>query len=195
MNKIALGCVYMLSFVVYCQSDWKLEYNKNNIQIYSRMPEGSDQKEYKGEMEVDATVAQCKSILSNIDYYTQFMYEVTYAELLERKLDEFVLYCVIDMPWPYSDRDMVMKYHYYNLGKGKVKAKAYSVSGIKHNEAYGTLGSVFSSWVFEPITAGKTKVIHQSRSNQKGFPDWLVNMFILGAPKYIMPRFKKLVEQ
>lgn len=195
MNKIiVLYGILVLSFNGFNQSDWKLEYNKNNIQIYTRMPEGSDQKEYKGVMEVNASVEKCKSVLSNIGYYTQFMFKVTHAELLKKSTDEFMLYCVIDMPWPYSDRDMVMKYHYYNLGKGKVKAKAYSVSNVKHNEAYGTLGSVYSSWTFEPISANKTKITHQSRSNQKGFPDWLVNMFILGAPKHIMPHFKALVQ-
>jgi hypothetical protein len=195
MKWIATTCSLWFVFISWCQSDWKLEYNKDNFQVFTRMPDNSSQKEYKGVVEVNASVAQCVAVLSNISNYTKFMYEVTYAELLERpSKDEFSLYCVINMPWPYTDRDMVMKYHLYNMGNGIVKAKAYSEFGVKHDEKYGTLGSVFSTWLFEPIGPNKTRVTHQSRSNQEGFPDWLVNMFILGAPKYILPHFKQLVE-
>lgn len=178
-----------------CQSDWKLEVSKGDMRIYTRKPEGSSLKEYKGVITVNASVDACVKVLSNTKNFPQFMYNVTYAELLQRpSSDEFDVYCVVHFPWPYTDRDMTLNYHFYDMGEGTVKAKLYSVSNGKHLEKYVHLGGVTGSWLFEQITENQTRVTHQSKSSQNDFPDWLVNMFLLDAPKFIMPQFKQLAE-
>jgi hypothetical protein len=193
-NMIFLVALSMIS-TSFSQTDWKLEYNKNGIEVYTRKPEGQNTKEYKGIVEVNASVEACVKALSQPYQFTKFMYNVTYAEKIEStSAEEFVVYCIVDFPWPYTDRDMCLNYHFYDLVNGNVKAKLYSVADKKNDPAYEYLGGVIGSWYFEKISDTKTRVTNQSKSSQTGFPDWLVNMFLLDAPKFNMPNFKSFVE-
>lgn len=190
---------FLLAFLMignyFSQTDWKLEYNKNGVEVFTRKPEGQNIKEYKGIVEVNASVEACFKALSQPSKFTKFMYNVLYAEKFESTSpEEFVVYCVVDFPWPYTDRDMFLNYHFYDLGNGNVKAKLYSVADKKNDPKYEYLGGVTGSWYFEKISDTKTRVTNQSKTSQTGFPDWLVNMFLLDAPKFNMPKFKSYVE-
>lgn len=178
-------------------SGWKKEYDKNGVKIYTRNAEGSSVKEYRGVVDVKAGVETCVDHLKDLEKFSKTSYKTTDAEIIKSTSDsEWILYCVVDFPWPYTDRDMVAKYKRYNLGNGIVKVKFYTVSGyVSEKEDYERMQNLSGSWLFEPLTEYTTRITHESKTPADGFPAWIVNMFILDAPKHIMPSFRTAVEK
>lgn len=178
-------------------SGWKKEYDKNGVKIYTRNAEGSSVKEYRGVVDVKAGVETCVDHLKDLEKFSKTSYKTTHAEIIKSNSDsEWILYCVVDFPWPYTDRDMVAKYKRYNLGNGVVKVKFYTVSGyVNEKEDYERMQNLSGSWLFEPLTEYTTRITHESKTPADGFPAWIVNMFILDAPKHIMPSFRTAVEK
>jgi len=193
--KYSLCFLIFLFTFSFSQDPWVKEYDKNGIKIYTRTVEGTKTKEYKGVVEVKATVSECLSLIRDLDKSSSFMYKVEEAEMIKVVSDsEWITYLVISFPWPYSNKDMVLKFKVYHLGKGVYTAKFFSVNGVVPLKGYDRMQNIEGSWLFEPITENTTRVTNQSKAYTKGFPVWLVNLFFLNAPKHIMPAFREQVE-
>lgn len=191
-------CLYFVIFLFTYSSEedrWVKEYDKNGIKIYTRTVEGSKTKEYKGIVEVKATVNECLSLIRDLDKSSSFMYKVVESEMVEVVSEsEWITYLIIEFPWPYKNKDMVLKHKIYNLGKGVYRAKFFSINGAVPLKSYDRMENIEGSWLFEPISKYTTRVTNQSKAYTKGFPVWLVNLFFLNAPKHIMPAFREQVE-
>ena len=187
----------LLSIGIYSdQADWNKEYDKNGIKIYTRNVGNSSVKEYRGVVEVKATPSYCVAQIKDLKKYSKFMYKTTHSEMVKVVSDnEWIMYCIVDFPWPYNDRDLVMKYTVYPMGKEVYKVKFYSLDGmVPKKDGYERMHNLSGSWTFEPVVNGITRATHESKASTDGFPSWLVNMFILDAPKHIMPSFRTQVE-
>lgn len=195
LMKLGLYISILLFTYSFGQDRWVQEYDKNGIKIYTRTVEGTKTKEYKGVVEVKATVHECLNLIRDLDKSSSYMYKVEESEMIKVVSDsEWITYQVISFPWPYSNKDLVLKFKVYHLGKGVYTAKFFSVSGVVPPKGYDRMQNIEGSWLFEPITEHTTRVTNKSKAYTKGFPVWLVNLFFLNAPKHIMPAFREEVE-
>jgi hypothetical protein len=186
----------LLGLGVFASGEWEKEYDKDGVKIYTRNGAKGSAKEYKGVVEVNATVEKCVNQIRDVQKFKKMAYKTIKLELVEKRSEnEWITYTVVDFPWPYDDRDLVSLYKLTPLSNGGVKASFHTIDGIKpETKEYARMRGLTGTWVFEPVSEKRTRVTHTSGASTEGFPTWLVNMFILDAPKFIMPEFRKQVE-
>lgn len=102
---------YWLSIAdVWGQDGWRLEKDKDQIQVYSRRIPGQRSTELKVECMLPGTQNELVALLSDIANYRNVMYKTKSARLIRRVSEtELVYYVVSALPWPVSDRDMAVQ--------------------------------------------------------------------------------------
>ncbi|OIN56213.1 hypothetical protein BLX24_25785 [Arsenicibacter rosenii] len=114
MNRliaVTLNVVFcLMGLAVRAQNTpWKLEKDKNGIQVFSRLPEGSRFKEMKVICEIDGTMSQLCAYVSDVEHYPEVVYKNKQAYLIKRINEREMLYYNETMlPWPVKNRDLVI---------------------------------------------------------------------------------------
>ena len=99
------------SAVTYAADDpWALEQDEGGIQIYTRAVAGSPFLEVKATALINASVEHLASVLGDGEGCSEWRAMCKSSEVLMSDSDaERYVYMVLDMPWPISDRDMVIR--------------------------------------------------------------------------------------
>jgi len=109
-------------------SDWKLEKNKNGIKVYSYAAKGESLKQVKSNFTIKASLSCLLAVISDVPHYTDWISNCSKATLLKKiSPTEQLYYSISDVPWPISNRDLVMKNKIHQNKKTKV---VYSISSF-----------------------------------------------------------------
>lgn len=193
--------IILLSFTVSLAQDkeWKLESNKNDMQVYTRMSADSPIKELKIELDVDASLSQLVKILEDVDFYPNWIYSCSSSYVVEEvEKGDFYYYVEMDFPWPLSNRDLVqhsvMEQDPSTLEiniNTTTESSAEKVALKKDNIRLIT-GSIH--WKLTPISVNKTHIYYHLVTNPGGnLPAWIVNMAIDLGPSKTMKKLKESV--
>lgn len=91
------------------QYDWKPEKDKNGIKVYLSDVAGSSYKAVKVECTMTGTYAKLISILTNVSGMKKWVYHNKNSYLLKQYNPlNFIYYSETSMPWPLSNRDVVL---------------------------------------------------------------------------------------
>ena len=186
MKKVTLLVTVVLFFVLnvvnVSASEWQPEIKKHGIDAYSRVIEGTDILEIRAITVVDARMEVIAEVLRDIPANVEWRPKCVECRLLERhNRNAMTTYTRIDLPWPVSDRDVVIKADTsINLNTGRV---VVSLGSVDHHKAPPPDGNVritefFSQYYLEYINREQTGIIFTTRVNPAGrIPTFLVNMF------------------
>ncbi len=142
------------------QSGWQLAAERDGVRAYTRAIDDSDYREFKGEMLVSASINQLLGLLDDTQACPQWMHNCVAPQLLSAvSARERYTYMRNDLPWPYSDRELLVHSVIHNDGdsvtielKGvdeealPAKAQATLPSGKKFERAKSLRGF----WRFTP---------------------------------------------
>ena len=177
------------------QEDWELSSDKKDVQVYYRDHEESPIKELKIVFKLDASLKEIIDFLNDVPKYKNWIYRTKEAQLIETvSEDDFIYYTATDFPWPFSDRDMVIR------SKGEfITDKIYrSVSTISESDAYPPkkdmvrITDMDITWQMEEISESKTLIIYQMRSDPGGaIPAWVVNLALEAGPSNTIKNMRK----
>jgi hypothetical protein len=105
-----LGTV--LSLVLFAQ-DWELSKDENNIRVYKGKSDSSRYNVIKVEAEMQGTLMKLIGILRDVSNNKNWVYNTTQSHLVKKINDnEFLYYAETHLPWPFSNRDMVIRMHF-----------------------------------------------------------------------------------
>jgi hypothetical protein len=110
-----LGSLWLASQSARAQASegWKLEKDKDQIQVYSRHVGSNKIAELKVECVIPGTRHQLVALLSDVANYPQVIYGTRQASLLKRSSEtQFSYYIVNKLPWPVKDRDMAVQLNF-----------------------------------------------------------------------------------
>lgn len=174
------------------QKDWLLEKDKDGVQIFTRKLDHHKVKEFKAITYTSKSVSDLEKLIKDVEHYPDWVYSVSFGELLEEDGDSRILYYIFDVPWPVSDRDMVIKSFKTQDEFGNLKFNINLVKDYKPEiSGYVRMKEVFGSWTFIP-EGDNTKIIYQFYGDPSGnLPAWLVNMFIVEGPYETMVNLRK----
>ena len=180
--SILIIMVFTLNSLALAGSDWSLEIKKNNIDAYSRTVEGTDILEIRAITVVEAKMEVIAEVLRDIPANVEWRPKCVECRLLERHdRNSMTTYTRIDLPWPVSDRDVVIKADTsINLNTGRA---VVSLGSVEHHKAPEMDGNVrikefFSQYYLEYINREQTGIIFTTRVNPAGrIPTFLANMF------------------
>ena len=92
------------------QFDWKLQKNKEGIKVYTSSSPNSSFKSVRVECTLNGTYAKLISILSDVEGFEDWIYNNKMSKLIKKNsAHDFIYYSLTKMPWPLSDRDVILR--------------------------------------------------------------------------------------
>lgn len=90
-------------------ASWQLQQQDDNIYIYYRKVDGSSYKAIKATVLIDAPMTQVSKFMGNGNGCAKWRTRCKSSEVIETVSEhERYVYAVLDLPWPATDRDIVL---------------------------------------------------------------------------------------
>ena len=179
------------------QDGWTLKRDGDEMWVYTRARAGSDIKEVKLVMEVDASIEAINAVLNDATRQPEWVFRCLEGRDLGGDVGAggWYYYSRIDMPWPMDDRDVVGKVTggqsgaIYTSHTVAAPGRTPEVDGVVRITDFDVDTS------YRDLGEGRTEVTYQLHSEPGGkVPDWLVNLFVDKGPVETMTRLRDLVE-
>ena len=174
---------------------WQLRKDKDGIKVYTRDLEHKGVLEYRAIATIEADFEKIVRIIHNVEDYPSWTSNCASAEIYKIINDSTVIeYMTTPVPWPLSDRDVVMKFVVWKQTKDYFEAHLTSVPDlVPENGDYIRMKEAEGFWIFKKTDEGKVEIIHQFYADPGGnIPKWIINLFIVSGPYKTLSNLKQL---
>ncbi len=175
---------------------WELVKDKDGIQIYTRLTEGSKFRTYKGEAILKIGMDDMYRTLTDLDNYDQWVYSCKESILLSKTAeDEFIYYSVMSLPFPFDDRDMTTKMK-VTRGDGTIRFATSLIKGKQSPEGLVPVAAYEEATTLIKTGDNQVRMIMEGYFEPGGsLPAWVVNMFLSEGPYESLMAIKKTYEK
>ena len=180
------------------EQPWQLKIDKDGIKVYTRKVEGSPILEFKGTMTLPVERNKVVEFYENQALYPQWFYQCKEIRVLETKSEtEKILYYVMHMPWPVSDRDSVYKRVKSVEAGGDVVFRLSALPDAYPKQAGKVRVSYLKvSWRFHALPTGETEISFQQHCSSDGhIPTAIVNKVTLNMPFKTLQKMKSFLSK
>lgn len=164
---------------------WELRKNHDGIMVHTRRVEGSPILEYKGQMKIQAPIEQVLAYFEQEDRFREWFHQCSASHLVrEENPDRKIIYFVLDLPWPVSDRDVAYLQTRSRDAGGTVTYQLSAVPHeVPHKDGLVRVPYLKAYWRFTPQEDGGTLIYFQQHGNVGGhIPAPLVNRLAVEIP-------------
>ncbi|HNW51432.1 MAG TPA: START domain-containing protein [Prolixibacteraceae bacterium] len=181
------------------QKEWKFIHTKEGVSIYNREVKGSNLKEFKGEVTVNASLSTIMAVVTDIDNYPNWVYQTKVAKILKKETDNLqYLYVVIKGQWPVQDRDIVYKCQVtQNPSTQEVVISMIGAPNfmppqkdiVRMPEANG-------AFTLTPVGKDQTKVTYQLQAATGGIiPQWVADLVVVDSPYVTLNNLRQEIKK
>ena len=209
-QRLAWTCLVLLAFpgpAAFGQSyrleareeaGWLLVKSEGDVTVYRRPVEGRTIDEIRILASFNVARPTLMRLLGRVDRYPEWVYKCEEAELVSR-VDEhdFIYYTAIQLPWPVSDRDVVLhSVQWTDEETGDIMSHSTDVASkypaVSDHERMAAFDSL---WRITDRGAHLTYIDYTVQTDPGGtLPKWLVNLAVASGPLQSMIALKMLVE-
>jgi len=172
----------------------KLSMNKNNIKVWTYQNSQNPVFLYKAETIYDTPLEKAVGLILDVDHAVKWVPYMGSVKVLSRddKKGEFLLYMVLDFPFPLKDRDLVVQGKMVKDAQGVISIKNKAIDkGYAKNPDYVRLTHYEADWSFQKLANNKVKVSTYGYANPEGsIPLTFVNMFVQQQPYQMLQKMK-----
>lgn len=172
----------------------KLSMNKNNIKVWTYQNSQNPVFLYKAETIYDTPLEKAVGLILDVDHAVQWVPYMGSVKVLSRddRKGEFLLYMVLDFPFPLKDRDLVVQGKMVKDAQGVISIKNKAIDkGYAKNPDYVRLTHYEGDWSFQKLANNKVKVSTYGYANPEGsIPLTFVNMFVQQQPYQMLQKMK-----
>ncbi len=180
-SLLSVGSIAVMSAVAEAQprEDWRLEKDKNGIQVFTRHLPGSRLKEIKLHGEMTGSPTQLVAFFSDVDQYSKVLHRNKTARLLRQVSEtELYYYAESQMPWPATNRDLVVQLRFgYDRASGTLHINTTSVpdlvppqNGIERVPVWKAV------WLVRPVSEKRMLIDYTCQVDPgEKLPTWLIN--------------------
>jgi hypothetical protein len=177
---------------------WELRRNEDGIAVYSRKLTDENFKQLRVVCELPGTPDQLKALLQDVSRQKTWVYGTRTSQLIKKiNKDKLIYYSESDLPWPVSDRDIVVEQTFITDQKTQtLHIEAKSVSGLLPDKKnLVRVPYSLAVWEVVPLPANKLKVDYTFSVNPGGeLPAWLVNATAAAGPFVTFQKLRKILE-
>jgi hypothetical protein len=181
--------------VCFGQTKWELKRSEEGISVYTRKLDNDRYKEVKVSCETNGTAEKLIEILQDVKHHKDWVYGTKSAHIVSRKSrDTLVYYTEVDLPWPVSNRDLVVQLSYFWMSAKVLKVEAKSFPEMLPKKP-NLVRIPYSRglWNVVSLPGNRLKIEYEFSVNPGGaLPAWLVNYTASTGP---LNTFKKLRER
>ena len=172
----------------------KLSIHKNNIKVWTFQQQSSPVFVYKAETTFNVPLEKAAALILDVDHAVKWVPYVGSVKVLSRddQKGEFLLYMVLDFPFPLKDRDLVVKGKMSKDAQGIISIQNTAIEGgYPLNPDYVRIRQYEGDWTFQKLGNQKVKVSTYGYANPEGsIPLSFVNMFVQQQPYQMLQKMK-----
>jgi hypothetical protein len=199
MKKACL--IILLSFTsltVFAQVNWELKKDKDGIAVYTGKVKDEKFKHVRAICTINTSIEKLIKVMQDVDHHKNWVYNTKVSSLVKRKgRDTVTYYTEVSLPWPVSNRDLVMQQSMTRDSINKtLKIEVHSVSGVLP-EKPGKVRVPFSQglWNITTVANNRIRIEYVFNVDPGGsIPAWLVNMLSTAGPFNTFKNLKSLLE-
>lgn len=138
------------------------------------------------EYDLDARISQIAGVLMDVKDHVRWAYQTKVAYLIKQESPEVLYYYTeIKVPWPFENRDLVVRMDLSQDSGSRVLTVHADVVGGLVPLHKGIVRVPFSRavWTISPLDSTRIHVRYEVQINPGGsVPAWLVNLFAANGP-------------
>jgi hypothetical protein len=193
-----LSCFLSLLSNSVLSQTWQFIKEKDGIKVYTRKETDSNLKSYRGVTDLHTKIEKLYGLIGNpknTDWWTKDISEIKI--LLYEKEKHVQYYLVYDVPWPLTDRDLVVDAVITtDPVTGTRIVKAVPLPGvIPEKEGRIRIKKYWQTWTISQNPDGTVHVVLEGFVDPAGsIPAWLYNMVITDTPLKVIGSVKSRTE-
>jgi hypothetical protein len=176
---------------------WKYIKEKDGIKLYTRDVANSSLKSIKGDAVFHTSIEKLCSLLANANNTDWWDKNIKEVKVLSFERNNFVrYYLVYSMPWPFTDRDLVVESSISaNALTNERTVLSIPLSNlIPESKDLVRIKKYWQKWTLLPIDNGNIHVILEGYIDPGGnIPAWLYNMAVTDAPLKAMSSLRERI--
>lgn len=178
---------------------WKLRIDNNGIKIFNRTVEGSPIKEFMGTCVINSSIYTIGLIMMDFSNYSNWVASCKEMKKLSCKDNlNCTCYYVMDLPWPVSDRDAILKSSATVDVRSEsiiIYSKSFNDESVPVPNGIIRLKSMYIKWILKQLPEGKTDVTFFSWADPSGqVPPFIANMATAEYPYKTLLNLAKMVQ-
>ncbi len=191
MNKTLRGLLILwlssIPAVLLAESgeDWTLRKEKNGIQVYTKKRAESNIYKYKVKTQINASIQKVYEQVIDFKENLKYMELVDSLSFLNHREDiSYINYMRFDMPWPVTNREMVMEMAVHHH-EDSIRLVSNDLPGYaEQNKNYIQVEDFSEEWVIKSNeNENITQITIEGWVNPGGdIPAWIVNLFSVRTP-------------
>ena len=176
---------------------WKTIYSSQGITNYQKKDSNASTRTYKGVCIIESPVKTVYDIISDVGSHSEWVRfcrsSVLVANLTPK---DSIQYYSFDIPWPFSDRDIVVNTNTdinWKAGRVVITSVAAPKSDIPLKKGCVRLTDSSQQWILEKITPASTKVTFKSYTPLQGsVPKFIRNIISNVIPSSTLKNLKQI---
>ena len=190
--------ILLLSFtsLIQLNDNWKFEYEKDHIKVYTKENERSNFKAFKGEAILNASLSESSDIIMDPETYKAWCYRTTSTKTLEKEENSVYYYYISATPPVIKDREAYFKNTIIKDENSPIVKIVLSSFDPKKPVPKGFIRIPKSDgyWILNPIDDMKTSVLFVMDAEPGGIiPSWLANMVASESPFITIKKLQQKV--
>ncbi len=135
LKHIILSLIICCPFITSAQKEFKLNFCKEGVSVYSKNTSNKNHIEYKGAITIDSScLKKAIQILTDYENHKNWVYNCKNSSLIKEDKNTTHLYQVCNATWPFKNRDYVLCLERKELENGNIKVDFKSVSNMVSNK-------------------------------------------------------------
>lgn len=183
---LVVATTLLFQFSVKSQPAWSLKKDKNGIKVFSRKSDTYKFDELKVECEFEGRLSQLAAVILDVNNQYKWVYKTNKSQLVkEMSAADVFYYTEIDCPWPFENRDMVVRMTVMQNTANKVMTIiAKSVNDyLPEKNRVVRIRYSNAIWTVTPINNKQFKIEYKIQVDPgDGIPAWLLNLFAINGP-------------
>ena len=184
--RCGLIMVFCLSAVHLKSQDWTLKRNEDGIKVFTAPNESSGFKKIKVEANFPGSIEKLKSVLLDVAHNKNWVYRTRESRLVERVSDNEVLYYAqTSLPWPFSNRDIVIRMHLQpdSSRKNMLVTQVGEPNAIAVTKGIVRISELNARWEVKEEHPNQVSITYYLTVNPSGsISSGVSNMFVTKGP-------------
>ncbi len=176
-------------------ASWELRKDKSGIQVYSRKLPESKYRQFKGTVEVNASIPSSLALLDDTDACSQWVHRCESSKTLKRNgIRERYIYQITDLPFPTSSRDAIFLATLVQLDENRFRVDLKSAPDFIEETRHVRIRDSYGHYLLEKIDADHTRLTWTQYIDPAGaLPAFMVNALLTDVPFHSLENFRKVV--
>ena len=182
---------------IFAQSDWELKKKEDGIEVYVKDIPNSPVLAYKITTVINSPLKVVYDQVIDFRENKKYIETIKKLDILEKNPEkQIIVYMLYDMPWPFSDRDLVNKMTVDVQENSIIMQSRPANHLVKPANNVVRLNDFHEKWELEKISEHKTRLFLQGHANPEiNFPGWIINIFAVSEPYSLIKGIKTEAEK